>query len=257
MTRSSNHRGGAAVQSDGSMAARDVAAQRADKARELAESLPSRGVRMVALRQVDNAGVTRVKTIPVTLLERAVRFGVGMSPVFEVFMVNDSITSSDEVGGPVGDLRLMPDPFAVKVLAAQPGWAWAPVDKRTQEGEVYPGCQRTFAKRMARRAAGAGIEVRMTFELEWFQAAAGSEIQSPIHTGPAYGLPVLATISEYARDLIAALEDEGFAVDQFHPEYAMGQLEISVAPTDPVGAADTTVLVRQTIRAMAARQGMR
>jgi glutamine synthetase len=180
-----------------------------------------------------------------------------MSPVFEVFMVNDSITTSDEVGGPVGDLRLMPDPAAVRVLSAQPGWAWAPVDKHTQEGEVYPGCQRTFAKRMARRAADAGIEVRMAFELEWFQAGADSEVKSPVHTGPAYGLPVLATISDYARDLIVALEEEDVRVEQFHPEYAMGQLEISVGPDDPVGAADTTVLVRQTIRGVAARHGMR
>jgi glutamine synthetase len=34
-------------------------------------------------------------------------------------------------------------------------------------------------------------------------------------------------------------------------------LEISVAPSDPVGAADTSVLVRQTIRALAATHGMR
>jgi glutamine synthetase len=245
------------VQSDGSMAARDVAAQRADKARELAESLLSRGVRMVALSHVDNAGVTRVKTIPVTLLERAVRFGVGMSPVFEVFMVNDSITSSDEVGGPVGDLRLMPDPFALKILAAQPGWAWAPVDKHTPEGEIYPGCQRAFAARMALRLTDAGIEMRLAFELEWFQADAALDADGPVHRGPAYGLAVLATISDFVRDLIGALEEEGVAAEQFHPEYAMGQLELSVPPADPVGAADTTVLVRQTIRAMAARHGMR
>ena len=235
----------------------DEMARRADQARTLAESLSAQGVRAVALSQVDNSGVTRVKTVPVSRLERAVKYGIGMSPVFEVFMVNDSITSSDEVGGPVGDLRLMPDPSALRVLAAQPGWAWAPVDKHTQEGEVYPGCQRTFAKRMARRAADAGIEVRMAFELEWFQASADSDVESPIHTGPGYGLSVLATISDYARDLIVALEEEGVGVEQFHPEYAVGQLEISVAPADPVGAADTTVLVRQTIRAMAAKHGMR
>ena len=245
------------MQSEESVAARDMAAQRADRARELAESLPARGVRAVALSQVDNSGVTRTKTVPVSLLERAVRFGIGMSPVFEVFMVNDSITSSDEVGGPVGDLRLMPDPFALKVLAAQPGWAWAPVDKHTQEGEVYPGCQRTFAKRMARRLADAGIEMRLSFELEWFQADADFDAERPVHRGPAYGLPVLATISDFVRDLIAALEEEGVGAEQFHPEYAMGQLELSVPPSDPVGAADTTVLVRQTIRAMAARHGMR
>ena len=230
---------------------------RATRARELTESLTKRGVRAVALSQVDNCGVTRVKTVPLSLLERAVASGVGMSPVFEVFLVNDHITSSDEVGGPVGDLRLMPDPAALKVLAAQPGWAWAPVDKHTQEGEVYAGCQRTFAKRMTQRAADAGIEAKMAFELEWFQAGVQSEIDNPSHDGPAYGLPVLAQISDFARDLIAALEDEGVGVDQFHPEYAMGQLEISVPPNDPVGAADTTVLVRQTIRAVAARYGQR
>jgi glutamine synthetase len=244
------------VQADESIT-RDSVAKRADRARELAESLPARGVRAVALSQVDNAGVTRVKTVPVSLLERTVRYGIGMSPVFEVFLANDSITSSDEVGGPVGDLRLMPDPFALRVLAAQPGWAWAPVDKHTQEGEIYAGCQRTFATRMVRRLSDAGLEMRMAFELEWFQAGVDSEIDAPVHRGPAYGLPVLATISDFARDLIAALEEEDVGVDQFHPEYAMGQLEISIPPSDPLGAADTTVLVRQTIRAMAARHGMR
>jgi len=244
------------MQKGESIAVRDTA-RRADLARELAESLSARGVRVVALSQVDNAGVARVKTVPVSLLERAVRYGVGMSPVFEVFMVNDSITASDEVSGPVGDLRLMPDPFALKVLAAQPGWAWAPVDKYTQEAEVYPGCQRSFASRMAARLADAGIEMRMTFELEWFQADADSDTDRPVHRGPAYGLPVLATVSDFVRDLIAALEEEGVGAEQFHPEYAMGQLELSVPPADPVGAADTTVLVRQTIRAMAARHGMR
>jgi glutamine synthetase len=39
-------------------------------------------------------------------------------------------------------------------------------------------------------------------------------------------------------------------VDQVHPEYAAGQYELSVAAEDPVGAADTAVLVRETIRAV-------
>jgi glutamine synthetase len=245
------------MQGEQTTPSREEIAGRADRARELTESLSAHGIRAVALSQVDNAGVTRMKSVPVTRLERAVRYGIGMSPVFEVFVVDDSITSSDEVGGPVGDLRLMPDPSALKILAAQPGWAWAPVDKHTQEGEVYAGCQRAFAARLARRAAEAGIEVRMAFELEWFQAMAGSEVESPVHTGPAYGLAVLSAISDYARELIAALDEQEVGVEQFHPEYAMGQLEISVAPTDPVGAADTSVLVRQTIRGVAANHGMR
>ena len=55
---------------------------------------------MVALCWVDNTGVTRVKTIPLGRLERAAGWGVGMSPVFDVFLVNDDITTSKHIGGP-------------------------------------------------------------------------------------------------------------------------------------------------------------
>jgi glutamine synthetase len=99
--------------------------------------------------------------------------------------------------------------------------------------------------------------MRLAFELEWFVARKDGDALVPIHRGPAYSAAVLAEVSDYARDLIVALEDEGVGVEQFHPEYATGQLEISVAPTDPVGAADLDVLVRQTIRGVFARHGFR
>ncbi len=159
--------------------------------------------------------------------------------------------------GPVGDLRLMPDPWAVRILAAQPGWAWAPVDKHTQDGEVYAGCQRTFAKRQVIRAADEDLELRMAFEFEWFVGRTAFRGGPPGPPGPGLWARSLASVSDYAVDLIGALEDEGVGVDQFHPEYALGQLEISVPPTDPVGAADANVLVRQTIRGVAARHGLR
>jgi len=46
-------------------------------------------------------------------------------------------------------------------------------------------------------------------------------------------------------------------VDQFHPEYAAGQLELSVAAESLVDAADTAVLVRSTIRAAGWRHNYR
>jgi glutamine synthetase len=46
-------------------------------------------------------------------------------------------------------------------------------------------------------------------------------------------------------------------VDQLHPEYAAGQFELSVGALDPVAAADRSVLVRQTVRAVAQRHGLR
>ena len=63
-------------------------------------------------------------------------------------------------------------------------------------------------------------------------------------------------LSDYSREVVEAVEQQGITVEQFHPEYAAGQLEISIAPNDPVGAADDSVLVRQTIKAVSQRHGL-
>jgi glutamine synthetase len=210
----------------------------------------------VVIGWVDNAGVTRVKAVPHTRLDAVATHGVGFSPVFDVFLADDSITAGRLVGGPAGDLRLVPDLAALRPLAAQPGWAWAPGDRYTQDGEPYEGCQRTFARRMTARAGQRGLTLRMGFEVEWttgVEDAAGRLV--PAFDKAAYGMTRLIRVSGQLRELIRVLAAQGVRVQQVHPEYAAGQLEVSVACEDPVGAADTTVLVRETIRAVAARHG--
>ena len=120
-------------------------------AKDAARRLAASGVEAVALAIVINSGVTLVKTIPLRRFEDAVKFGIGLSPVFTVFQVDDQITSSPHIGGPTGDTRLMPDPAQTVALAASPGWAIAPVDQLDQDGAPYPGCPRTFARTMLER----------------------------------------------------------------------------------------------------------
>lgn len=224
---------------------------------ELAGELAARGVLGVAVSYVDNSGIARAKTVPVRRLEDAVRLGIGMSPVFDVFMFDDGITASPTSTGPVGDLRLFPDLDRLVVLSAQPGWAWAPVDRRTQEGEPHPVCQRTFARRMVEGADELGLGVQMGFEAEWvLDTGAGDEFV-PATSGPAYGMDRLIEVSDYCRDLIRALEAQSLGLQQLHPEYSPGQFEVSIAPADPVAAADRILVTRHTIRAVTQRAGMR
>jgi len=229
----------------------------AARAEGLATELSERGVQAVALTWVDNAGVTRVKTVPTARLRHAAEQGIGMSPVFDVFLADDATTTSRYIGGPVGDLRLYPDLERLTVLAGQPGWAWAPVDRLTQHDQPHPACQRTFARRMVRHAAEAGLDFRMAFEIEWFVGIDDGDGLTPGCTGPAYGMTRVVELSDYVRNLLRALHEQAVPVDQFHPEYASGQLELSVAAADPVAAADRLVLVRQTIRAVSLRHGLR
>jgi glutamine synthetase len=230
-------------------------AERTSRAGPVARRLAGAGVTIVALCWVDNTGIARAKSIPLGRLERAAGWGVGMSPVFDVFLVNDDITTSKYIGGPGGDLRLVPDLERVTPLAAQPGWAWAPVDRYTQDGQVYAACQRSFARRLTSQAREHGLELRVSFEVEWALGHEDGGQFRPACAGPAYGMTRVVELSDYGREVVEAVEREGVTVEQFHPEYAAGQLEISVAAADPVAAADDSVLVRQTIRAVAARHG--
>lgn len=239
--------------------------QETAQARQLAAQLESEGVRTIALTWVDNAGITRVKTIPAQRLPQAVRRGIGMSPVFDVYTCEDAIAESAQFGGPDGDLRLFCDLDRLTPLAAQPGWAWAPVDRYDQLGAPHPGCQRLFARRMTERARAAGLTLSAGFETEWVvtrapegpHAAHDAALLDPPCAGPAYGMTRVVELSDYLRDITEALTVQGVDVLQLHPEYAPGQFEVSTAPTDPVRAADDAVLVRETVRAVSARHGLR
>jgi glutamine synthetase len=232
--------------------------QQAAAAESLVDQLDQQGVVGVAATWVDNSGVTRVKAVPLGRLSSAAAWGIGASPVFDAFLVDDSIASGRYAGGPVGDLRLHPDLSRLTVLAEQPGWAWAPADRYTQDGVVHPQDQRSLAKRAVAELSAAGCTAKFAFEVEWAvgEAGAGGAFV-PAAQGPAYGFTRLSERSDYLRDLLLAFTRQGVAVDQIHPEYGAGQFEISVAAEDPVGAADTFVLVRETIRATSARHGMR
>src|SRR3954465_14760821 len=134
----------------------------------------SEGTRLAGLRVqgavcswVDTAGIHRIKSVPVRRLDSAVAWGVGMSPVFDTFLADDSIVATDVLGGPDGDLRLYPDLDRLTVLAVQPGWAWAPVDRVTQDGEPHPACTRTLLRRQVAAAATRGLEVRAAIEIEF------------------------------------------------------------------------------------------
>ncbi|MCE3554997.1 glutamine synthetase family protein [Pseudonocardia sp. RS11V-5] len=229
--------------------------ERAARARSLAERMAVEQIAAVALTFVDTAGITRVKGVPLAAFEHAAAWGVGATPVFDAFGHDDSIAATP-VANPTGDLRLLPDLDRVVALAAQPGWAWAPADRWTQEGEPHPGCARLLAARTVDRLTAAGLTARSAFEVEWVVYRDGAHGPEPAATGPAYGMSRLVELSDYGVDLLRALAAEGVDVRQFHPEYSPSQFELSVAPEAPVAAADTVVLVRTTIRAVAARHGL-
>ncbi len=231
--------------------------QRFDRATELFDGLNAKNVIVVALTWVDNSGITRTKSVPLRRLAHAAAHGVGASPVFDVFLFDDWIIQGRFAGGPVGDLRLHPDLDRLTVLAGQPGWAWAPADRHYQSGTPYPMDQRLQARKAVEKLAEQGLTAKAGFEIEWCVGKPDTDDWVPATSGAAYGHARQVELSDYCVDVLTALDQQDVEVLQFHPEYAAGQFEVSTAPEDPIAAADTAVLVKETIRAITIRHGMR
>ena len=196
--------------------------------RELLDRLAQRGIEVVALSFVDNAGVARAKAVPAEALPRALVAGVGSPRVLGVFTGNDAIAPAGELSLPVGDLRLVPDLDAL--AGGVDGWGWAPADQRDQEGNVWPLCPRALLRRTVDAAAARGFELRLAFELEWYaEDAAGV----PVHDGPAYSAAALGDAGEHLAAVAARLALHGIAAQQVHAEYSPGQLEASLAGYGP------------------------
>lgn len=230
---------------------------RAADARRTQAVLEEQGIVAVATTFVDNSGITRVKSVPLDRLPDLAAWGAGTSTSFDRFRLDDWIVGPVDGSGPVGDLRIIPDVRRLVALAGQPGWAWAPGDRYRQSGDPHPQCSRLLLRRLTDDLAAQGISVKATFEVEWVVSQGLGDDFVPAVTGPGYGMTRLIGLSDYSRDVVAALVAQGVSVEQFHPEYAPSQLEVSVAAEDPVGAADTSVLVRSTVRAVGASYGLR
>ena len=213
-------------------------------------------VTAVATTFIDDSGAARVKSVPLAGLDRAARSGLGFSPVIDAFDSLGGINPASPLDKPDGDLRMVPDLDSFATLGAPAGWAWAPGDRFWQDGTVYPGCQRSFARAQVAAGLRQGISALMAFEVEWMVGLDQDDFQ-PAMRGTGYGMSRLLAAADYARDVIDSLDAAGVQVLQLHPEYGPGQFEVSVAAQDPVSAADTNVLVKLVISAVTAEHGWR
>jgi glutamine synthetase len=129
----------------------------------------------------------------------------------------------------------------------------------TQDGQMHPVCSRTLLRRLVTAAQEQGVTFKASIEIEFALGRADAPWPAfePACLGSAYGMTRLVEQADFCAEALDALAAQGVEVDQIHPEYAAGQYEVSVGALDPVGAADRSVLVRQTLRAVAQRHQLR
>jgi glutamine synthetase len=106
-------------------------------------------------------------------------------------------------------------------------------------------------------AAAHGLQVVAAFENEFYLARVDNEGRfMPFDRSNCFSSIGMDNANAIIIDIVEALEKQGIAVQQYYPELGPGQQEISVQHTDALRAADQQLVVRETVRGVAAGHGV-
>lgn len=147
--------------------------------------------------------------------------------------------------GSSGDLRLKPDLSSrtrIEGVAGRPAFDLIFADIVETDGRPWESCPRTFLKdAVAELERDFGITVTSAFEHEFVELSATSDPHP-------FSLQDFRNAEPVGSQLVDVLHRAGVEPENWLPEYAPHQFEITVKPSDPLTAADRAVLVRDIVR---------
>jgi glutamine synthetase len=214
------------------------------------------GVKLVRFLYCGNDGLIRGKAAGVEALDGALAAGIGLTVAMQSFTMLDRLVPEGTFG-PVGEIRLVPDLDTFAILPYAPKSARVLVDMLQLDRTPWPICPRSFLKRMIAEAAAHGLRVVAAFENEFYLARVDNEGRfMPFDRSNCFSAIGMDGANPIIIDVVEALEKQGITVQQYYPELGPGQQEISVQHTDALGAADQQLVMRETVRAVAASHGV-
>jgi glutamine synthetase len=222
---------------------------------EIVREANERGLQLVRFLYCDNGGVIRGKSTHVSALGRRISSGIGLVKGMQSFTSLDSL-APDGTYGPVGEIRLLPDPETFVVLPYAPRSGQMVANMIELDHEPWALDPRAFLQRMVAAAAAKGLAFDAAFENEFFLAYRTDDGFIPVDRSLCFSGIGMESTEPVIQDIIAALTDQGLTVELSHPELGWGQQELSIRHAPALRAADNQITYRQTVRAVAAQHGM-
>ncbi|MEU0571812.1 glutamine synthetase family protein [Nonomuraea sp. NPDC005983] len=229
--------------------------------RRILERAELEGIELIRFLYADHGGVTRGKAASRSRLAERLGTGIGHTVAMMAMNILDQLQEVEEMG-PVGEVRIVPDPATFVPLPYAPGAAAMLSDLRLPDGSPWAACSRTFLKDAVAELASDGHHILAAFEPEFTlgrrlpDPAGGPDRLVPLDDTLCYAATGFDTAHDYTIKLMHALETQGLRVEHYHPELGPGQQEMSIRPAPALRAADNHVLYRETVRGVALRNQM-
>ncbi|MFN2139990.1 MAG: glutamine synthetase family protein [Candidatus Promineifilaceae bacterium] len=214
------------------------------------------GVRLIRFLYCDNGCVIRGKAAHIDNLAGRMASGIGLTVAMQAMNMLDQLQAVEGMG-PVGEIRLVPDPGSFVVLPYAPNSAAMMCDMLTLERQPWGACQRTFLKRMIGRAADHGLTIQAAFENEFsLLEPDGAGSLRPIDTGLCFSTVSMTAAAGVINEMVAAFEAQAIPIDAYYPELGHGQHELPIRHAPALRAADNQIWFRETVRNVARAHGL-
>ncbi len=225
------------------------------RGREILARCKSDKLQLVRFLYCGNDSVIRGKACHTRFLNSYLRSGIGLTVAMQSFNMLDQLVPEGSFG-PVGEIRLVPDPESFAVLPYTPKSARLLCDMLTLEGEPWGACPRSFLKRMIERGRQAGVALKAAFENEFTLARHEGGQYVPLDRSPCFSTIGMDSAAPVMIEIIEALMSQGVYPEQYYAELGPGQQELPVRFADALRAADNQITVRETARGVALRHGL-
>jgi glutamine synthetase len=209
---------------------------------------------LVSLVCCDLGSIVRGRSVLSTQLLQYLDAGVGWVPANHALTPLGPVAEPNPFGS-TGDLRLIPDTATrVRVEAGNGGESPLELmlcDIVETDGTPWECCPRSFLRSaLVELEQELGARLHASFEHE-FQLLLDAPAALP------FTLEEQRLLEPFPTLVMSALGEAGLEPERFFAEYAAHQLEIPVAGAEGIAGADRSVVLREVVREIARRQGMR
>jgi len=208
---------------------------------------------LVALVCCDLGAIVRGRSLPAAELAARRDSGVGWVPANHSLTPIGSLAEPNPFGS-TGDVRLLPDVAThvrVEGAAGVGALEFVLCDIVETDGRPWQCCPRSFLRdALAELQAELGLRLIASFEHE-FQLLSDAPAALP------FSLEAQRRAEPFPSQVMGALHEAGIGPERFMPEYAAHQFEIPVEPSEGLTAADRAVALREVVREVARRVGVR
>jgi glutamine synthetase len=208
---------------------------------------------LVALVCCDLGSIVRGRSLFASELSERLGGGVGWVPANHSLTPLGSLAEPNPFGS-IGDLRLLPDietRVRVEAGGSESALEFVLCDIVETDGQPWECCPRRFlSEALDELEAELGARLLSSFEHE-FQLLVDAPAALP------FSLEAQRRAEPFAGQAMGALLEAGAQPERFLPEFAAHQFEIPVAAAEGLAGADRSVVVKEVVREVARRHGLR